>query len=112
MAKVEITETLYLEIEKKFKQEGHKVIDFLETLENHPKKGKALGIVGNILIKEIKYKSFRFYFIGDGYKLKCFTEEQLVDELLRFVRMSDKKHQQTPSHGDSRRRTCKNALYY
>ncbi|MFP4568087.1 MAG: hypothetical protein ACLFN8_04020 [Candidatus Woesearchaeota archaeon] len=94
MARVEIVESLYVEIEKKFKQEGHKVLNLIESLEDNPKKGKAIGIVGGLVIKEIKYKSFRFYFIVDGYKLKCYDENELIDILLRFVRMSDKKHQQ------------------
>ena|SRR3989338_2069117 len=94
MAKVEIVESLYLEIEKKFKGEGHQIIDLMYSLEKSPKKGKMLGSVAGIVIKELKYKSFRFYFLADGYKLKFYSEEGLVDLLLRFVRMSDKKHQQ------------------
>lgn len=94
MAKVEIIRPLFEEIQKKFKGEAHKIIDFLETLEKNPHKGKLLGNVGGILIKEIRYKSFRFYFITDGYKLKFFDEQSLTDILIRFVRMSDKKAQQ------------------
>lgn len=94
MAKVEITESLYAEIEKKFKHNAYEVIDLMQTLEQSSKKGKLLGTVGGIVIKELKYSSFRFYFITDGFKLKCFKEEELVDLLIRFVRMSDKKHQQ------------------
>ena len=94
MAKVEIILPLFGEIKKKFKGESHKVIDLIESLENNPKKGKLLGSVGGVVIKEIKYKSFRFYFITDGYKLKLLNESNLVDILMRFVRMSDKKHQQ------------------
>src|SRR3989304_1379274 len=45
-------------------------------------------------IKELKYKSFRFYFITDGHKLKFIDKSSLVDLLIRFVRMSDKKDQQ------------------
>jgi len=94
MAKIEIVESLYSEIEKKFKKEGHKILDLIYSLKENPKKGKLLGTVGGILIKEIKYKSFRFYFLADGHKLKFFSEEELTDLLLRFVRMSDKKHQE------------------
>ncbi len=94
MAKIEIVESLLEEIEKKFKQEGHKILDLISSLEDTPKKGKVLGTVGGIVIKEIKNKSFRFFFLADGFKLKCFSEEELTDTLLRFVRMSDKKHQQ------------------
>jgi len=94
MAKVEIIRSLFEEIQKKFKGESHKVIDLLETLENNPKKGKLLGNVGGVVIKELKYKMFRFYFITDGYKLKIIDELKLTDMLMKFVRMSDKKHQQ------------------
>jgi hypothetical protein len=94
MAKVEITLPLFQEIEKKFKGEAHEIIDLMETLKDNPTKGKLLGNVGGIVIKELRYKSFRFYFITDGYKLKFFNEENLTEMLIRFVRMSDKKHQQ------------------
>ncbi len=94
MAKVEIVHSLFKEIEKKFKGEAHKIIDLMETLENNPKKGKLLGSIVGMVIKEIKYKSFRFYFIIDGHKLKFFDEENLTEMLIRFVRMSNKKEQQ------------------
>ena len=94
MAKVEIVRSLFEEIKKKFKGESHNILDLMESLENNPKKGKSLGNVGGVVIKEIKYKSFRFYFVTDGYKMKFFDEENLKDLLIRFVRMSDKKDQQ------------------
>ena len=94
MAKVEIVLSLFEEIQRKFNGEAHKVIDLMETLEDNPHKGKLLSNVGGIVIKEVKYKNFRFYFITDGYKLKIMDKEKLVDLLIRFVRMSDKKDQQ------------------
>ena len=94
MAKVEINRSLLEEIKKKFKGESHKIIDLLESLEENPHKGKELGNAGGIVIKEIKYKSFRFFFITDGYKLKALSQEELTHLLIRFVRMSDKKEQQ------------------
>ncbi len=94
MAKVIIVRSLFEQIKDKFKGESHKIIDLLETLEFSPHKGKLLGTVGGIIIKELKYKNFRFYFIVEGYKLKFLDEKELKDLLLRFVRMSDKKQQQ------------------
>ncbi len=94
MAKVIITDSLLEEIKKKFKEESHEVIDLLETLEDNPKKGKFLGQVGNVAIKEIKYKSFRFYFVADNYKIKFLDISELEDIIIKFVGMSDKKHQQ------------------
>lgn len=95
MVRIEIIKSLVLEIKKRFdRPEANKIIDLIESLKESPNKGKTLGTVGGIIIKELKYKNFRFYFITDGFKLKFLREEDLVDLLLRFVRMSDKKHQQ------------------
>lgn len=94
MAKVEIILPLLEQIKKKFKGESHNIIDLLETLEDNPHKGKALGQIGGISIKELKYKNFRFYFILEGNKLKIFSKEELTELLIKFVRMSDKKDQQ------------------
>src|SRR3989344_5419003 len=94
MAKVEVTESLLADINKKFKHQSIEVLEHLKSLESSSHKGKFLGTVGTLVIKELKYSGFRFYFITDGFKIKCFDEKKLVDLLLRFVRMSDKNHQQ------------------
>ena len=94
MVKVIITKHLKSEINKKFKKESISIFKLMKSLEDNPKKGKLLGSVGGILIKELKYKSFRFYFITDGFKLKLLDKSNLIDTLMKFVRMSDKKHQQ------------------
>lgn len=94
MARVEIIEDLKNEVFKKFKSESVKIFELMKSLEDNPHKGKSLGHVGGLMIKELKYKNFRFYFIVDGNKLKIFSKEELTDLLIRFVRMSDKKDQQ------------------
>lgn len=94
MAKVKIAETLKDEIIKKFKEESKIIFRQMLSLEENPHKGKELGNVGGVVIKELKYKNLRFYFITDGYKLKVMSESDLIDLLIRFVRMSDKKEQQ------------------
>jgi hypothetical protein len=94
MAKVEIAESLFEEIEKKFKQRATLVYDLIETLETNPRRGKPLGSVAGILIKEIRFEGFRFSFIVDGHKLIFLEEKDLTDLLIRFVRMSDKKRQE------------------
>ena len=94
MAKGVIAEILKDEILKKFKEESRIIFRQMYSLGDNPQKGKLLGSVGGIVIKEIRYKSFRFYFITDGHKLKFFNEQGLADMLIRFVRMSDKKDQQ------------------
>ncbi|MBD3355424.1 hypothetical protein GF361_05615, partial [Candidatus Woesearchaeota archaeon] len=83
MAKVEITDSLKKEIFKRFKGESIIILNNLKSLEDNPKKGKLLSIVGGIVIKELKYKKFRFYFITDGFKIRCLKKEDLVDLLLR-----------------------------
>ncbi len=94
MAKVEIIDSLAREIKKRFKGESHEIIKLLRSLEKNPKKGRSLGNVGGIVIKEIRYKKYRFYFVTDGYKIKVYGISELKDLLIRFVRMSDKKAQQ------------------
>jgi len=94
MAKVEIIDTLKEEIFKKFKGESKTIFKLLKSLEKNPKKGKFIGQFAGFAVKELKYKNFRFYFIVDGYKLNVLSEEELVELLMRFVRMSDKKTQQ------------------
>lgn len=95
MARIEISRRLVLEIKKTFpRSEANKVLDLVYTTENNPHKEKIVGQVGGILTKELKYKKFRFYFLVDGHKLKAISEAALVDLLLRFVRMSDKKKQE------------------
>jgi hypothetical protein len=94
MAKVVITEVLVKEINKVFKKESIKVFELLNSLKDNPKKGKYLGHIGDIVLKEIKYKSHRFYFLTSGFKLKILKVNELNDLLIKFIRMSDKKDQQ------------------
>ena len=94
MAKVIISESLKDHIIKKFKQESKKIFRLMHSLEENPKKGKLVGQIEGIVIKELKYKSFRFYFITEGFKLKILNLEELSNLLIKFVRMSNKKDQQ------------------
>jgi hypothetical protein len=66
----------------------------MRTLESNPAKGKELGNVAGIVIKELRYENFRFYFITDGHVLKFGTDDELSQILIKFVRMSEKKDQQ------------------
>ena len=94
MAKVIITSELEERINKVFKKEAIEIFSLMLTLQDNPKKGKEIGSVGGILLKEIKYNNFRFYFITDGHKLKYLSSWELKDLVIKFVRMSDKKDQQ------------------
>ena len=94
MARVEILEDLKEEVIKKFKAESKIIFKLMHSLGENSSKGKILGQIAGIVIKELKYKSFRFYFITDGQKLRVMDDSNLVDLLIRFVKMSDKKDQQ------------------
>ena len=94
MAQVEIMPALLAEIHKKFKGESVTILEHLKSLEQSLTKGKRIGVVQGLLIKELKYKSFRFYFVTDNNKLVFYNKGELVDILLRFVRMTNKKRQQ------------------
>ncbi|MBU0629075.1 MAG: hypothetical protein KKC75_07845 [Nanoarchaeota archaeon] len=94
MAKVFITPSLFEKIQKTFKGDADKIIDLLETLEENPKKGKEVGCIGKVVIKEIRYNVYRFYFVTDGFKIKFLKNEELSDLLIKFVRMSGKDGQQ------------------
>ena len=94
MAKVIITKRLEEEINKRFKGESIRIFGLMHSLEESPHKGKIVGQIGGLLIKEIKYGPFRFYFIADGFKIKLLGKDELENLLIKFVRMSDKKNQQ------------------
>ncbi len=95
MVRIEIVTSLVKEIKEKFnKQEANNIIDLIESVHEQPKKGKPLGAIGGILIKELKYKIFRIYFLVEGHKIKFYTEKELVNTLMHFVRRAHKKHQQ------------------
>ena len=94
MARVQIEDSLSKEIQKKFKGESHKIVKLLQSLEENPLKGKFLCQVAGVDVKELKYKSFRFYFIVEGNLLRFFDKKVLSELLIRFVRMSNKKEQQ------------------
>lgn len=94
MARVIITEELERKLNKKFKKESIRIIELMKSLKDHPKKGKVIGNVGRIVVKELRYKSYRFYFLVDGRKIKLLAKTELDSLLIRFVRMSKKKTQQ------------------
>lgn len=94
MAKVIITKNLQEEIFKKFKAESEKIFILMKSLESNPNKGKTVGNVGGVVIKELKYGKFRFYFITDGHLLKFGNKEEIASLLIKFIRMSEKKDQE------------------
>ncbi|MCH8945495.1 MAG: hypothetical protein IIA85_01060 [Nanoarchaeota archaeon] len=94
MAEVIITESLKDEIIKKFKEESKKIFRLMHSLRENPKKGKEIRQVRGIIIKELKYKKFRFYFITNGFEVKFLEIKDLRNLVIKFIKMSDKKSQQ------------------
>ena len=94
MAKVIVTRSLEEEIDGKFKQDSLEIYDLMFTLKENPKKGKDVGAIGATAIKELKYNTFRFYFLVDRFKIKFLRVEELKDLIIKFVRMSGKNDQQ------------------
>ena len=94
MVTVIINRNLEKAIDKKFKKQSIEIFELLYSLEENPHKGKIISSVGGVVIKEIKYKGHRFYFIIEGNKLRIYSKEELENLLIQFVRMSDKKDQQ------------------
>jgi len=94
MAEVKISKSLKDIVLKKFKGEAKNIFKLMKTLEHSPLKGKKMGSVGGVLIKELKWGKFRFYFIVAGHRIKFFGADDLRNLMIKFVRMSDKKTQQ------------------
>lgn len=94
MAEVVITDALEKEINRHFKGQSVEIFELLHTLGGNPKKGDVVGAVGGVVIKELKYNVYRFYFITDAHKVKFLRGGELTDLLIKFVRMSHKNDQQ------------------
>jgi len=88
MAEVRITIALREQIFRIFKQHSQELFDRFKSLETQPQRGKAVGHVGSIVIKELKEGKYRFYFITDGHILKFGSREEIAQLLIKFVRMS------------------------
>ena len=58
MALVVITKRLEEEINKKFKGESVEIFSLMHSLEENPKKGKEIGNINKVLIKEIRYNNY------------------------------------------------------
>lgn len=96
MINIGVNKSLADEIRKKFnKKDRLEIRNLFNSLIDNPNKGKSLTNIRNLILKELKYKSFRFYFITDGFKLRFLDQKQLKDLLIKFVAMSDKNQQQT-----------------
>jgi hypothetical protein len=56
--------------------------------------GKFIALVKNVLIKERKLKSFRFYFVMQQDRIEIMTRQEIKDRIIKFVALSKKNNQQ------------------
>jgi hypothetical protein len=95
MIEVIISTNLAKEIKKIFgKTKSLEIADLFDTLKKNPHKGKLLICIGPFVLEELKYEQYRFYFVMEGHKLRLYTQGELKDLLIKFVRMSNKDTQQ------------------
>lgn len=91
---ISILPELKKEIHKRFKAESVKIFELMNSLKDNPNKGKPIANISGILLKELKYKNFRFYFLIENNNLKFITKSKLMDIIIKFIKMSDKDKQQ------------------
>ena len=90
---VELTKTFFKEIHRKLNKQ--QATRFLKKLYNTtPSDGKYVALVKDVMIRERKLDSFRFYFIQKNLRIEIMTEQELKKHLLKFVALSKKNNQQ------------------
>lgn len=95
MVIVRIDETLVKKLEKSFnKKELKEIKKIFLSLQDNPYQGDLLYTFGNFVLKEKRYKTFRFYFIHSRKILIIKDIDSLKDEIIRFIEMSKKNDQQ------------------
>ena len=81
------------ELKKKTRQtEAKEIVKIL--MKTKPTDGDYLALVKNVLIRERKLKTFRFYFVQQNDKVEIMTKEEISDRILKFVALSKKNNQQ------------------
>lgn len=92
--KIHVKKELREQIYKTFKEDSKKIYKLIRSLEENPNKGKKLGIVAGISIREIKYKTFRIYFLLEKNELYLFNKKEIQELLIKFIEMSKKNDQE------------------
>ncbi|MFT4261270.1 MAG: hypothetical protein ACMXX9_02445 [Candidatus Woesearchaeota archaeon] len=59
-----------------------------------PSDGDFVALIHNIVLREKRLKSFRFYFVVQDSKKHVITKEELNDLIIKFVALSKKNNQQ------------------
>ncbi|MFT4309417.1 MAG: hypothetical protein ACMXYL_02940 [Candidatus Woesearchaeota archaeon] len=70
-------------------------LSIIKKLSNtNPSEGKIISIIGDIVLKEKKLKSFRFYFVFRQANILFMNERELRERILLFIQISKKNNQQ------------------
>ena len=92
---------MVVEFSKQFIKELKKHISKTEAktlvkklAETTPSDGDFVALIANIVIRERRLKTFRFYFITDDTRKHVVTKEELKEFLIKFVALSKKNNQQ------------------
>jgi|AntAceMinimDraft_17_1070374.scaffolds.fasta_scaffold119112_1 hypothetical protein len=59
-----------------------------------PSEGDFIALIANIVIREKKLKTFRFYFIIQNNQKQIITKQELKELIIKFVALSKKNNQQ------------------
>ncbi|MFT4343459.1 MAG: hypothetical protein ACMXYE_01800 [Candidatus Woesearchaeota archaeon] len=100
MVIIYVSKKLEKEIVKQFpRKEADTVFRMIFSLKENPYEGDVLTVVGGVVLKELKHKKFRFYFVQSSKILKVISREDLIDHIIKFIALSDKsKEQQETIH--------------
>ena len=97
MVGVRFTEGFEKELRKATsKSEAKEIVQKLAKTK--PTDGDFIALVADVLLKEKKLKSFRFYFVQDNKQLHYISKEELKNHILTFIALSKKNNQQEVIH--------------
>ena len=90
---VRFTEGFEKELKKRLsKTEARYVV--LNLAKTKPTDGDFVSVVADVLLKEKRLKSFRFYFVQENQKIQFLSKEELKQHVLQFIALSKKNNQQ------------------
>lgn len=93
MVKVRFTEGFEKDLKKSVsKSEAKGVVEKLAKTK--PTDGDFIALVGDVLLKEKKLKSFRFYFVQDNKQIHYLSKQELKSHIITFIALSKKNNQQ------------------
>lgn len=93
MVIVQFTEGFEKEL-KKYLNKAEATTVVKNLAKTQPTDGDYVALVANILLKERKIKSFRFYFVQDNKQIQFLSKEELKNRILKFIAISKKNNQQ------------------